>query len=84
MSRGSIRRKNPSNPHPQKNIGEELAGGSTEEKPEEEVAPFKMIFHQQSDTTASETGPNLELWKWALMMQGAWKQLDLFTQLPVK
>lgn len=59
MSRGSIRRKNPSNLHPQKNITEEPAGGSTEEKPEEEVALFKMMFHQQSDSTSSETGPNL-------------------------
>ncbi|XP_016119532.1 solute carrier family 12 member 5-like, partial [Sinocyclocheilus grahami] len=36
VSRGSIRRKNPSNLHPQRSIAEESVGGSGEEKPEEE------------------------------------------------
>ncbi|XP_034162772.2 solute carrier family 12 member 5b isoform X2 [Pangasianodon hypophthalmus] len=52
VSRGSIRRKNPSNPHPQKNISEEPAGGSTEEKPEEEV---QLI--QGKNATPTPTSP---------------------------
>uniref|UniRef100_A0AAR2LS85 Solute carrier family 12 member 5b n=1 Tax=Pygocentrus nattereri TaxID=42514 RepID=A0AAR2LS85_PYGNA len=46
VSRGSIRRKNPSNLHPQKSITEEPAGGSMEEKAEEEVA---LAFLNQSN-----------------------------------
>uniref|UniRef100_A0A8C2GSN8 Solute carrier family 12 member 5b n=1 Tax=Cyprinus carpio TaxID=7962 RepID=A0A8C2GSN8_CYPCA len=38
VSRGSIRRKNPSNLHPQRSIAEESVGGGGEEKSEEEVA----------------------------------------------
>ncbi len=38
VSRGSIRRKNPSNLHPQRSIAEESVGGNGEEKSEEEVA----------------------------------------------
>ncbi|KAM9475353.1 solute carrier family 12 member 5b isoform 3-T3 [Clarias gariepinus] len=52
VSRGSIRRKNPSNLHPPKNISEEPAGGSTEEKPEEEV---QLI--QGKNTTPIPTSP---------------------------
>lgn len=59
VSRGSIRRKNPPNLHPQKNISEEPAGGSSEEKPEEEVALLNMTFHPRSDSTRSETAPKL-------------------------
>uniref|UniRef100_A0A8C1ZCC9 Solute carrier family 12 member 5b n=1 Tax=Cyprinus carpio TaxID=7962 RepID=A0A8C1ZCC9_CYPCA len=44
VSRGSIRRKNPSNLHPQRSIAEESVGGSGEEKPEEEVAAVSQLL----------------------------------------
>lgn len=44
VSRGSIRRKNPSNLHPQRSIAEESVTGSGEEKPEEEVAALTVFF----------------------------------------
>uniref|UniRef100_A0A671KP60 Solute carrier family 12 member 5-like n=1 Tax=Sinocyclocheilus anshuiensis TaxID=1608454 RepID=A0A671KP60_9TELE len=52
VSRGSIRRKNPSNLHPQRSIAEESVGGSGEEKSEEEVAAVShfvlcAIIHQK-------------------------------------
>uniref|UniRef100_A0A3B4BQR9 Solute carrier family 12 member 5b n=1 Tax=Pygocentrus nattereri TaxID=42514 RepID=A0A3B4BQR9_PYGNA len=52
VSRGSIRRKNPSNLHPQKSITEEPAGGSMEEKAEEEV---QLI--QGKNATPTPTSP---------------------------
>uniref|UniRef100_A0A8C2KHL0 Solute carrier family 12 member 5b n=1 Tax=Cyprinus carpio TaxID=7962 RepID=A0A8C2KHL0_CYPCA len=52
VSRGSIRRKNPSNLHPQRSIAEESVGGSGEEKPEEEV---QLI--QGKNATPTPTSP---------------------------
>ncbi|KAF7695020.1 solute carrier family 12 member 5b isoform X2 [Silurus meridionalis] len=52
VSRGSIRRKNPSNTHPPKNISEEPAEGSTEAKPEEEI---QLI--QGKNATPTPTSP---------------------------
>uniref|UniRef100_A0A8C1MLU6 Solute carrier family 12 member 5b n=1 Tax=Cyprinus carpio TaxID=7962 RepID=A0A8C1MLU6_CYPCA len=54
VSRGSIRRKNPSNLHPQRSIAEESVGGGGEEKSEEEVAAVShfvlcAIIHQVCD-----------------------------------
>uniref|UniRef100_A0A672TE79 Solute carrier family 12 member 5-like n=1 Tax=Sinocyclocheilus grahami TaxID=75366 RepID=A0A672TE79_SINGR len=60
VSRGSIRRKNPSNLHPQRSIAEESVGGSGEEKSEEEVAAVShfvlcAIIHQVCDFSYKET-----------------------------
>ncbi|KAM9475352.1 solute carrier family 12 member 5b isoform 2-T2 [Clarias gariepinus] len=61
VSRGSIRRKNPSNLHPPKNISEEPAGGSTEEKPEEESVSVscsrQVQLIQGKNTTPIPTSP---------------------------
>ncbi|XP_062315143.1 solute carrier family 12 member 5b isoform X2 [Osmerus eperlanus] len=51
-SRGSIRRKNPSNLRPQQSTSEEPAGASLAEKPEEEV----QLIHNKNATPTS-TGP---------------------------
>ncbi|KTG06662.1 hypothetical protein cypCar_00007531 [Cyprinus carpio] len=52
VSRGSIRRKNPSNLHPQRSIAEESVGGGGEEKSEEEV---QLI--QGKNATPTPTSP---------------------------
>ncbi|XP_026125611.1 solute carrier family 12 member 5-like isoform X2 [Carassius auratus] len=52
VSRGSIRRKNPSNLHPQRSIAEESVGGNGEEKSEEEV---QLI--QGKNATPTPTSP---------------------------
>uniref|UniRef100_A0AAR2J8B3 Solute carrier family 12 member 5b n=1 Tax=Pygocentrus nattereri TaxID=42514 RepID=A0AAR2J8B3_PYGNA len=61
VSRGSIRRKNPSNLHPQKSITEEPAGGSMEEKAEEESLrlsrPRQVQLIQGKNATPTPTSP---------------------------
>uniref|UniRef100_A0A671R4M0 Solute carrier family 12 member 5-like n=1 Tax=Sinocyclocheilus anshuiensis TaxID=1608454 RepID=A0A671R4M0_9TELE len=59
VSRGSIRRKNPSNLHPQRSIAEESVGGSGEEKPEEEVAAVSQLVQliQGKNATPTPTSP---------------------------
>ncbi|TRY60725.1 hypothetical protein DNTS_029054 [Danionella cerebrum] len=52
VSRGSIRRKNPSNLHPQRSIAEESVAGTGEEKSEEEV---QLI--QGKNATQTPTSP---------------------------
>uniref|UniRef100_A0A673HIR7 Solute carrier family 12 member 5-like n=1 Tax=Sinocyclocheilus rhinocerous TaxID=307959 RepID=A0A673HIR7_9TELE len=65
VSRGSIRRKNPSNLHPQRSIAEESVGGSGEEKSEEEVAAVShfvlcAIIHQSYKETITLTKKSLQ------------------------
>uniref|UniRef100_A0A8C2KFN0 Solute carrier family 12 member 5b n=1 Tax=Cyprinus carpio TaxID=7962 RepID=A0A8C2KFN0_CYPCA len=57
VSRGSIRRKNPSNLHPQRSIAEESVGGSGEEKPEEEVAAVSQLLLYGKNATPTPTSP---------------------------
>uniref|UniRef100_A0A8C1RV56 Solute carrier family 12 member 5b n=1 Tax=Cyprinus carpio TaxID=7962 RepID=A0A8C1RV56_CYPCA len=61
VSRGSIRRKNPSNLHPQRSIAEESVGGSGEEKPEEESVrlsrPRQVQLIQGKNATPTPTSP---------------------------
>ncbi|XP_067250071.1 solute carrier family 12 member 5b isoform X1 [Chanodichthys erythropterus] len=61
VSRGSIRRKNPSNLHPQRSIAEESVTGSGEEKPEEESVrlsrPRQVQLIQGKNATPTPTSP---------------------------
>uniref|UniRef100_A0A672TGK9 Solute carrier family 12 member 5-like n=1 Tax=Sinocyclocheilus grahami TaxID=75366 RepID=A0A672TGK9_SINGR len=55
VSRGSIRRKNPSNLHPQRSIAEESVGGSGEEKSEEEVAAVSHFSYKETITLTKKS-----------------------------
>ncbi|KAK6479540.1 solute carrier family 12 member 5-like isoform X1 [Huso huso] len=71
-SRGSIRRKNPSNPRIQLSVQEEQPGGSEEEKPEEEV----QLIHDQNTTPtpASPQSPVEEVQTPSSKVQLTWTE----------